>query len=77
VPVLNVRWKTPDDGQGNCPKHVEFRTRTNLEISVSVGFNVKKLLTMHGHMNVKFQMGNFWSVPLLHSVSDMVQVFTR
>jgi hypothetical protein len=20
----NVQWKTPDDGQRNCPKHVEF-----------------------------------------------------
>ena len=24
IPVLNVQWKTPDDGQRNCPKHVEF-----------------------------------------------------
>jgi hypothetical protein len=22
--VPNVEWKTPDDGQRNCPKHVEF-----------------------------------------------------
>jgi hypothetical protein len=22
--VPNVQWKTPDDGQRNCPKHVEF-----------------------------------------------------
>ena len=20
----NVQWKTPDDGQRHCPKHVEF-----------------------------------------------------
>jgi len=20
----NVQWKTPDDGQRNCPKHVDF-----------------------------------------------------
>ena len=32
----------PDDGQRNCPKHVEFRTRINLENNVSVGFIVKK-----------------------------------
>ena len=24
MPVPNVQWKTPDDGQRNCPKHVEF-----------------------------------------------------
>jgi hypothetical protein len=52
VPVPNVQWKT-DDGQRNCPKHLEFRTRIKLEISASVGFVVKKFVTMHGHMNVK------------------------
>jgi hypothetical protein len=40
--VCYVQWKTPDDGQRNCPKHVEFRTRINLEISAFVGFIVKK-----------------------------------
>jgi hypothetical protein len=44
MPVPNVQWKTPDDGHRNCPKHVEFRTRINLEISASVGFIVKKVL---------------------------------
>jgi len=24
IPVPNVQWKTPDDGQRNCAKHVEF-----------------------------------------------------
>jgi hypothetical protein len=43
MPVPNVQWKTPDDGQRNCPKHVELRTRINLEISASVGFIVKKI----------------------------------
>ena len=53
MPVPNVQWITPDDGQRNCPKHVECRTRINLEISASVGFIVKKFITMYGHMNVK------------------------
>jgi hypothetical protein len=53
VPVPNVQWKTPDDGQRNCPKRVEFRTRINLEINASVGFTVKKFITMQGHMKVK------------------------
>ena len=39
--------------QRHCPKHVEFRTIINLEISASVGFIVKKFDTMHGHMNIK------------------------
>ena len=24
IPLLCVQWRTPDDGQRNCPKHVEF-----------------------------------------------------
>jgi len=24
LPVPNVQWKTPDDGQRRCPKHVEI-----------------------------------------------------
>jgi len=30
IPVPNVQWKTPDDGQRNCPKHVEFHAGVNL-----------------------------------------------
>ena len=46
MPVPNTQWKTPDDGQRNCPKHVESRTKINLEIGVSVGFIVKKLTSL-------------------------------
>jgi len=28
--VPNVQWKTADDGQRNCPKHVEFLDKINL-----------------------------------------------
>jgi len=28
--LLCVQWKTPDDGQRNCPKHVEFYSKINL-----------------------------------------------
>ena len=51
---LELQWITPDDGQRNCPKHLEFRTRINVEISAAVGFIVKKFVTMHGHMNLKY-----------------------
>jgi hypothetical protein len=30
IPLLCVQWKTPDDGQRNCPKHVEFLSKINL-----------------------------------------------
>ena len=44
MPVPNVQWITPDDGQRNYPNHVEFRTRIKLEIRASVGFYYKERL---------------------------------
>jgi hypothetical protein len=44
VPVLNVQLITPDDGERNWPKHAEFCTGINLEISASVGCIVKKVI---------------------------------
>jgi len=39
TPLLCVQWKTPDDGQRNCPKHVEFYSKTKFEKLVHlVGF---------------------------------------
>ena len=39
----NVQWKTPEDGQRNCPKHVEFLDKNKFgKISASVGFLKKK-----------------------------------
>ena len=31
TPLLCVQWKTPDDGQRNCPKHVEFYSKNKFE----------------------------------------------
>jgi hypothetical protein len=31
IQVPNLQWKTPDDGQRKCPKHVEFYDKTNLD----------------------------------------------
>ena len=37
--LLCVQWKTPDDGQRNCPKHVEFHSKNKFEKLVHlVGF---------------------------------------
>ena len=70
MPVPNIQWITPDDGQRNCPKRVEFRTRINLEISASVGVIVKKFITMHGHMNVKSSFMVFISCVHISSLVD-------
>jgi hypothetical protein len=49
----DVQCRTPDDGQGGCPKHVESYYQINLELSVSVGFIHKEFVMMHGHSNLK------------------------
>ena len=64
IPLLCVQWITPDDGQRNCPKHVEFRFQNKFEKLVHlVGFIIRKFVTMHGHMNVK--VNHFYMFRLL------------
>ena len=42
IPLLRVQWKTPDDGQRNCPKHVEFYSKNRFEKLVHlVGFIIR------------------------------------
>jgi len=40
--LMCVQWRTPDDGQKNCAKHVEFHS--NIKILRS-GWNILILLT--------------------------------
>ena len=42
--------KTPDDGQRNCPKHVEFYSKNKFEKLVHL---VRFIIRMHGHLNIK------------------------
>ena len=42
IPLLCVQWKTPDDGQRNCPKHAEFCSKNKFEKLVHlVGFIIR------------------------------------
>jgi hypothetical protein len=44
IPLLCVQWKTPDDGQKNCPKHSEFYSKKKSEKLVHlVGFILRNL----------------------------------
>ena len=63
--LLCVQWETADDGQRNCPKHVEFCPKNRFEKLVLLfGFIIRiyhdarsperQFITMHGHLNVKF-----------------------
>jgi len=54
VPI--VQWKTPDDGQRRCPKHVEFYNRINLDNYCVWLVIKKKSIMMHGNMNVNYRL---------------------
>ena len=42
--LLCVQWKPPDDGERNCPKHVEFHSKNKFEKLVHlVGFIIRNL----------------------------------
>jgi len=44
MPLLCVQWKTSDDRQRNCPKHVEFHSKNKFEKLVHlVGFIIRDL----------------------------------
>ena len=44
ISLLCVQWKTPDDGQRNCPKHVEFHSKNKFEKLVHlVGFIIRNV----------------------------------
>jgi len=67
VPLLCVQWRT-DDGQRNCPKHVEFYSKNKFDKLVHlVGFIIKIYLTMHYTTYWLYEV--FW-------ISFCVQVFT-
>jgi len=54
--VPNVQWKTPDDGQRNCPKHVEFLDKNKFgKISASVGFIENKKKPSSQHNRLRYQ----------------------
>jgi len=42
IPLWRVQWKTPDDAQRNCPKHVDFNSKNKFEKLVHlVGFVIR------------------------------------
>jgi len=68
VPVPNVQRRTPDDGQRNCPKYVEFLDKNEFgKISASVSFIKNKFITMHGHIVINLDRNYFqtewWVIP--------------
>jgi hypothetical protein len=69
IPLLCVQWITPDDGQRNCPKHVELHFKNKFEKLVHlVGLIIRKFVTMHGHTNVKNKEEYLWPCRYIRSI---------
>ena len=46
IPLLCVQWKTPDNGQRNCPKHLDFHSKNKFEKLVHlVGIIIRKCVS--------------------------------
>ena len=55
ITLLCVQWKTPDDGQRNCPTHVEFYSKNKFEKLVHlVGFILRKYYPRSPHLVLLF-----------------------
>jgi hypothetical protein len=54
IPLLCVQWKTPNDGQRNCPKYVEFHSKNKFEKLVHlVGFIIRNAYKVLSHRKVR------------------------
>ena len=52
--LLCVQWKTPDDGQRNCLKHVEFYSKNKFEKLVHpVGFIIRSYIVVYLFFKLK------------------------
>jgi len=49
--VLCVQWKTPDDGQRNSPKHVEFYSQNKFEKLVHLGSFITRTIFIKIYLN--------------------------
>ena len=68
--LLCVQWKTPGDGQRNCPKHVEFYSKNKFEKVVHlVGFIIRihseYLFQLTGHLIPNTSYSNMFQLKYL------------
>ena len=57
IPLLCVQWRTPHDGQRNCPKHTEFHSKNKFEKSVHlVDFIIRICHDAQSHERKMYKM---------------------
>jgi len=67
--LLCAQWKTADDGQRNCPKHVEFYSKNKFEKLVHVGGFIIRIYhdarspeRTHTHVCVRACVRNLYTI---------------
>jgi len=61
--MLNVQWKTPDDGQRNCPKHVDFLDKNKFGKLVCLLVLLKRNLFINIIIIFIFHLSIFGYIP--------------
>ena len=78
MPATNTQWITPEDEHRTCPKHVDFRTRKNLEISASVGFCCKEIFIVNVGLHIytisQFKIVYMFTITVMSITIDIQQV---
>jgi hypothetical protein len=75
IPLLSVQWITPDDGQRNCPNHVEFHFQNKSEKFVhQVGFIIRNLprCTVTWMQNLWHQVSCTWQLTFFLIASNFM-----
>ena len=78
IALLCVQWKTADDGQRNCPKHVEYYSKIKFEKLVHLVGCVTRILAVSLHMMKLFTLPTQCRYVVLYmSWDSSVSIVTR
>jgi len=75
--ITYLQWKTPDDEQRNCPKHVEFYSKNKFEKLLHlVGFITRKnyFMIVECDVDIRVQLVYEWSVQAVNISKAMWQM---
>ena len=64
VPLLCVEWRTPDDGQRNCPKHGELYSKNKFQKLVHLVGIIIKILLIRNWLLLGCSISRFLSLSL-------------
>jgi hypothetical protein len=73
-----VQLITPDDGHRRCPKHVEFRDKIKILDTWCILLVIyMKIITMHGHLNIKYCNDSSYSIRFREYLPDQQLSLTK